>query len=135
MITEHFERRGICTKSSKTVYICPRCNVRYCSVDCFRHPDHLRCSEKFYSNCVFDELKSLPEPSKVTNYDLPTASDLWKDASAVDVLEERQLDEMLASLGVNANDDLFELLTGEEKEEFLKIWKKHLTANAGQQRM
>ncbi|KFD59046.1 hypothetical protein M514_00209 [Trichuris suis] len=125
----------ICSKSTKKIYVCPRCNVQYCSLDCFRHRTHLRCSEEFYRNCVLEELKSLPEPSKATNNGLPTTSDLWKDASAVDILEEKQLDEMLASVGVNPSDDLFELLTGEEKEEFLKIWKKHLTINIGQQRI
>uniref|UniRef100_A0A5S6R0J8 Uncharacterized protein n=1 Tax=Trichuris muris TaxID=70415 RepID=A0A5S6R0J8_TRIMR len=94
---------------------------------------HVRCSEEFYRNCVLEELKSLPGPSTVPKCSLPTTSDLLKDASAVDMLEEKRLDEMLTSIGVNVHDDLFDLLTGDEKEEFLKIWKGYLAKNIGQQ--
>ncbi|XP_062870098.1 zinc finger HIT domain-containing protein 2 [Trichomycterus rosablanca] len=38
-------------------YTCPRCNVPYCSLSCYRGDAHTSCSEDFYRECVSQELK------------------------------------------------------------------------------
>lgn len=40
-------------------YTCPRCNLHYCGVACYRSPDHSVCSEEFYKEAVFEELKNM----------------------------------------------------------------------------
>ncbi|XP_052868944.1 zinc finger HIT domain-containing protein 2 [Anopheles cruzii] len=42
------------TKRSK--YVCPRCNIPYCSVACYKSQRHLECSEGFYRENVVQEL-------------------------------------------------------------------------------
>lgn len=47
---------GLCLKEPPR-YTCPRCNVPYCSVACYRSPTHSVCSEEFYKESVMQELK------------------------------------------------------------------------------
>ncbi|XP_061386715.1 zinc finger HIT domain-containing protein 2 [Musca vetustissima] len=47
----------ICNKQ-KFKYTCPRCNIAYCSVDCYKSQAHLKCSEEFYKQCIQDELSA-----------------------------------------------------------------------------
>lgn len=48
----------ICFKH-KSQYTCPKCNILYCSLNCYRNQiKHLSCSEHFYQDQVINELKS-----------------------------------------------------------------------------
>ncbi|KAM9364343.1 zinc finger HIT domain-containing protein 2 [Pholidichthys leucotaenia] len=40
-------------------YTCPRCNLQYCGLACYRSPDHSVCSEEFYKESVLKELKEI----------------------------------------------------------------------------
>ncbi|KAL4660006.1 zinc finger HIT domain-containing protein 2 [Arapaima gigas] len=51
---------GLCL-SKPLQYTCPRCNVPYCSLACYKSPTHSACSEEFYKESVFQELKSIGE--------------------------------------------------------------------------
>ncbi|BEI81051.1 hypothetical protein CcaverHIS002_0202110 [Cutaneotrichosporon cavernicola] len=42
---------GIC-RAADSRYTCPRCNIAYCSLACFRDPAHTQCSEPFYRDSV-----------------------------------------------------------------------------------
>ncbi len=44
-------------------YICPSCNVPYCSLTCFRSDAHTQCSEPFYKRELEDGIKSQPNAS------------------------------------------------------------------------
>lgn len=47
----------ICRKQNGT-YTCPRCNIAYCSLNCYRDQiKHLSCSEDFYQDQIITELK------------------------------------------------------------------------------
>ena len=35
-------------------YTCPRCNTRYCSLDCYKSEKHRDCSEMFYKHCFME---------------------------------------------------------------------------------
>ncbi|XP_046717957.1 zinc finger HIT domain-containing protein 2 [Silurus meridionalis] len=47
---------GLCL-SEPARYTCPRCNVPYCSLSCYRGSSHTACSEQFYKECVSQELR------------------------------------------------------------------------------
>ncbi|XP_018584333.1 zinc finger HIT domain-containing protein 2 [Scleropages formosus] len=49
---------GLCL-SKPQQYTCPRCNVPYCSLACYSSPAHSGCSEEFYKESVFQELRSM----------------------------------------------------------------------------
>ncbi|XP_016348996.1 zinc finger HIT domain-containing protein 2-like [Sinocyclocheilus anshuiensis] len=48
---------GLCL-SKPSCYTCPRCNVPYCGLACYRSQNHSSCSEEFYKESVLQELKS-----------------------------------------------------------------------------
>ncbi|XP_041949510.1 zinc finger HIT domain-containing protein 2 [Alosa sapidissima] len=48
---------GLCL-SKPYCYTCPRCNIMYCSLACYRSPAHSGCSEEFYKESVLEELKN-----------------------------------------------------------------------------
>ncbi|XP_075902264.1 zinc finger HIT domain-containing protein 2 [Nelusetta ayraudi] len=54
-------RSAVCMlcKSKPSCYTCPQCNVQYCSLACYRCPEHSVCSEKFYKEAVLEDLKSM----------------------------------------------------------------------------
>lgn len=47
---------GLCL-SNPARYTCPRCNVPYCALSCYRGSAHTACSEQFYKDCVSQELR------------------------------------------------------------------------------
>ncbi|KAM9456078.1 zinc finger HIT domain-containing protein 2 [Clarias gariepinus] len=47
---------GVCL-SAPARYTCPRCNVPYCALSCYRGAAHTACSEQFYKDCVSQELR------------------------------------------------------------------------------
>ncbi|CAL8369777.1 zinc finger HIT domain-containing protein 2 [Gadus morhua] len=51
---------GLC-KSKPSCYTCPRCNMPYCCLVCYRSTDHILCSEEFYKQSVLQELKEMGE--------------------------------------------------------------------------
>ncbi|KIY73650.1 hypothetical protein CYLTODRAFT_485162 [Cylindrobasidium torrendii FP15055 ss-10] len=48
---------AVCTLCNRQVakYVCPTCNVPYCSILCFRSPAHGECSEGFYRKEISQE--------------------------------------------------------------------------------
>lgn len=67
-------------------YRCPRCNIEYCSLKCYKDEKHADCTENFYKNLVLDEVNSnRPQSSEQNNallrrlkeweYDLQTDAD------------------------------------------------------------
>ncbi|CAG7847531.1 SubName: Full=Uncharacterized protein {ECO:0000313/EMBL:CCA72458.1} [Serendipita indica DSM 11827] len=50
-------------KKNQAKYSCPECNIPYCSLDCYRSPEHRACSEGFYKSAIEEEIRSNPERS------------------------------------------------------------------------
>ncbi|RIA93054.1 hypothetical protein C1645_819868 [Glomus cerebriforme] len=50
----------ICAICKKQVskYTCPRCNIKYCSLSCYKNEIHSHCTESFYKDSVIEEIKS-----------------------------------------------------------------------------
>lgn len=49
----------ICNKKESS-YTCPKCNICYCTLDCYRNVEkHLTCSENFYHDQIVTELKQI----------------------------------------------------------------------------
>ncbi|CAH8834849.1 unnamed protein product [Trichobilharzia szidati] len=59
LVTNDFTRSlicGLCMK--KSAYVCPRCGINYCSLNCYRDERHKNCSESFYQDCCIQSLRS-----------------------------------------------------------------------------
>lgn len=48
---------GLCLIKPSS-YTCPRCNIPYCGLACYKSQSHSKCSEEFYKESVLQELKS-----------------------------------------------------------------------------
>ncbi|KAG4078199.1 hypothetical protein HA402_002251, partial [Bradysia odoriphaga] len=70
----------LCLKEPQK-YCCPRCNIQYCSVDCYKSAKHSQCSESFYKDCVMQEMatqtanQSRQQQRSGTLDDIPGLSD------------------------------------------------------------
>ncbi|KAK7092780.1 zinc finger HIT domain-containing protein 2-like isoform X1 [Littorina saxatilis] len=114
-------------------YTCPRCNIRYCSLPCYKHKKHEGCSESFYKDWVMDEMKehtaSPEEKQKVLEMlareheqqeeDLDDADD--DNPSLAERMEDLDLDKDAA--------EVWKRLTAQEKEEFAQMMKDGRLAN------
>ncbi|KAJ1914156.1 hypothetical protein H4219_004910 [Mycoemilia scoparia] len=56
LTTKAFGTCQIC-ESNPASYNCPRCDTKYCSLECYKHEKHNQCSETFYQKQVHDALK------------------------------------------------------------------------------
>ncbi|WWD06906.1 hypothetical protein V865_005003 [Kwoniella europaea PYCC6329] len=93
---------GICRKK-ESKYVCPRCNILYCSLDCFRDESHSQCSEPFYKSTVLSTIASDPKAG------------LEEKKSMVEML--RRFEESQAEGGEGSEDFLKELEELEKEEE------------------
>ncbi|CAI4222305.1 unnamed protein product [Auanema sp. JU1783] len=46
-----------CLTEGRELYCCPKCNVNYCSIRCYRNEKHNNCTEVFYKECVKQQLE------------------------------------------------------------------------------
>ncbi|KAL0079419.1 hypothetical protein F4703DRAFT_1193684 [Phycomyces blakesleeanus] len=56
-ITESRPPCQICQKQFSQ-YVCPRCNLKYCSLGCYKDLGHADCTESFYRDSVTAEIQS-----------------------------------------------------------------------------
>uniref|UniRef100_A0A1A9WNL6 HIT-type domain-containing protein n=1 Tax=Glossina brevipalpis TaxID=37001 RepID=A0A1A9WNL6_9MUSC len=146
MTTENCQ---ICYKT-QFKYTCPRCNIIYCSVACYKAEQHLKCSEEFYKQCVQEELTA--NPTNRSNDDMRKIYDILRRIREVDAGfqpndfendelldsdddethelneddqgdDELDLAERLQGVDVNDADIVWECLTLREREEFKNMLK------------
>lgn len=115
-------------KTSK--YCCPRCNILYCSLDCYKSEKHSECSEDFYRDCVNEELASyqaddesklkMMEILKKMKADDEITDDLVEEIENVDSDDEEGIDlhERIKDLNLNDADAVWDALTEDERNEF-----------------
>ncbi|GMT17746.1 hypothetical protein PFISCL1PPCAC_9043 [Pristionchus fissidentatus] len=62
-LDEHVSAAGnptschFCATFNRNLYRCPRCDVAYCGLKCFKSEAHGACSEDFYRGCVKEQLE------------------------------------------------------------------------------
>lgn len=107
-------------------YFCPRCNIPYCSLDCYRSEKHGQCSETFYKDCVTQELV-LDEPDeRARERMLEILQKNRFDEETIDSDDEEEtldLGERLAGIDLNDADKVWEKLTHDEQQEFMAFLK------------
>uniref|UniRef100_A0A182ME12 HIT-type domain-containing protein n=1 Tax=Anopheles culicifacies TaxID=139723 RepID=A0A182ME12_9DIPT len=132
------------TKEAK--YNCPRCNMMYCSVQCYKAQQHLECSEGFYRENVVQELalrKADADAAQSSNtmleilqrveqmdsmQDENSSTDVDSDHEdanqELDSDDEAQEDELASRLqGIDLDNaaQVWDRLTDGEKEEFQRF--------------
>ncbi|XP_071959613.1 zinc finger HIT domain-containing protein 2-like [Antedon mediterranea] len=106
-------------------YVCPRCNVSYCSLACYKSLRHADCSESFYREHVIDEMKNTKKSSEERQQVLDMLKRLEEDDQQYDMnSDEESLETRLEGLNLEKDSDLvWEKLTHEEREGFEKLLK------------
>ncbi|XP_026727079.1 zinc finger HIT domain-containing protein 2 [Trichoplusia ni] len=124
---------GLCNdKQSK--YCCPRCEIFYCSLDCYKSEKHQECSEGFYRECVNEELTSqhtddesknrmidiLKRMQDDDNIDINDLIEYDDDDEPGDSDDEAgvDLEERLKDLNLDDADAVWNALTQDERNEF-----------------
>ncbi|CAG5047589.1 unnamed protein product [Parnassius apollo] len=137
---------GICN-SNVSKYCCPRCEIFYCSLDCYKSEKHLDCSESFYRDCVNEELsyyhagddakrKMLDILKKVHTEDLedlPTNNSLQSIDQTEELIDsdddtEIDLHERIKGLDLEDADAIWNALTEDERNEFEALIKGEISS-------
>ncbi|WVR08939.1 hypothetical protein IAU60_005998 [Kwoniella sp. DSM 27419] len=128
---------GICHKRDSR-YTCPRCNVLYCSLNCFRSEAHAQCSEPFYKSTVMSSIAADPSAGLDEKKGMMDMLRRFEEAQAEgdDALEElrrleeeegeeEELAEMLKGVDLDNIDSnqLFHLLPQKHRDAFLAALK------------
>ncbi|KAJ7628639.1 hypothetical protein FB45DRAFT_41847 [Roridomyces roridus] len=105
-------------------YTCPICNVPYCSLTCFRSPSHSQCSETFYKKQVESDIRAEPSKSAQERQRMLELLKRFEEES-LDAEEEDEEESDLArrmqDVDLESSDQLWALLTPDEREKFLKV--------------
>ncbi|XP_067214898.1 zinc finger HIT domain-containing protein 2 [Linepithema humile] len=125
------------------LYTCPRCNIGYCGVECYKSDVHTDCSESFYKQCVEDDLKAQENDpiarqkmmeilKRVHEADLDINLEDSEDESSdegdftLDSDDEEELTDLTSRLeNVNFEDpnELWSALSDAERQEFEALLK------------
>ncbi|XP_066286083.1 zinc finger HIT domain-containing protein 2-like [Branchiostoma lanceolatum] len=106
-------------------YTCPRCNVAYCSLACYRSEKHVGCSEQFYKEHIIEELKqqrgSHEEKQKVLEM-LKRLEDQEEEEEGEDMTDELTLEDRLQGLDLDRDAEaIWDQLTDQERAEFQSV--------------
>ncbi|TPX38322.1 hypothetical protein SmJEL517_g00119 [Synchytrium microbalum] len=109
---------GICGKQISR-YTCPRCNLRYCTLTCYKSEKHADCTETFYKESFVAEL----EGKRADDGEKKHMLDILKrfEEEQQDPLDPgMSLEERLADVDLDqaSPDDMLSLLTPAERQEF-----------------
>ncbi|KAI7950995.1 hypothetical protein MJO29_009669 [Puccinia striiformis f. sp. tritici] len=110
-------------------YTCPNCNLRYCTVNCFKSQSHSACSESFYKNALLEDIQSEQSTTKdgrPTQSQLEILEILKKlESSGLSFSEEEEEEEEEESLDLTeeqldklSKEELLRFLTAEQIQEF-----------------
>ncbi|AFR96129.2 hypothetical protein C343_04246 [Cryptococcus neoformans C23] len=121
---------GICRKNDSK-YTCPRCNVAYCSLDCFKNESHAQCSEPFYKTTVLDSISADPKAGLEEKRGMMEMLRRFEEAEAeggngLEELEsEDEEDDLITRLqGVDIDsldsNELFKLLPSKHRDAFIQ---------------
>lgn len=80
---------GICHKQFAK-YTCPKCNIRYCSITCYKAKKHIDCSERFYKDCIMEELK---QQKGVSTEEQRKMMNILKQFEETDSKQQQQMEE------------------------------------------
>uniref|UniRef100_UPI00358E1AF3 zinc finger HIT domain-containing protein 2 n=1 Tax=Myxine glutinosa TaxID=7769 RepID=UPI00358E1AF3 len=120
----------LCHGGVRATYTCPRCNIRYCSVGCYRAEAHSTCSEAFYRDCCLERLRDhrRPGPDQKVLRGLQNVArsgdEYWdpgeQNGDEDDAEQDEQtLEQRMEGLDLDRDSDrVWERLTEREKREF-----------------
>ncbi|KAL7335425.1 hypothetical protein PS15p_200895 [Mucor circinelloides] len=120
----------ICQKQFSN-YVCPRCNLRYCSLACYKDLQHADCTESFYKDSVTAEIQNRELDKDSKNKMLEMLKRLEEENDPNDLLDseddddeqDSELMKRFANIDIeNTDPDLiWDLLSDKERLEFEQV--------------
>ncbi|KAI9105735.1 hypothetical protein DFS34DRAFT_690219 [Phlyctochytrium arcticum] len=119
---------GICRKQF-SVYTCPRCNLQYCSLNCYKSEEHAVCTESFYKDSLVAELHSQKMPEEERQKMLRILEKFEResvereaDSDDEDEPDVPDLADRLSGIDIDSAsaEEILLAMTPEEREEFEK---------------
>ncbi|KAJ1523997.1 hypothetical protein ONE63_010541 [Megalurothrips usitatus] len=120
--------------TNDSLYVCPRCNIPYCSLACYRNTKHLNCSELFYKDQVLSTLSSNEGEEnaegrrrmeeillKLHEADAGCPGELDSDDEDEEEEQDDELSSRLAGVSLDDADAVWQRLTTSERAEFEKL--------------
>ncbi|KAH8919818.1 hypothetical protein BT69DRAFT_1336974 [Atractiella rhizophila] len=115
----------LCAKNESR-YICPNCNVPYCSLACFKGEKHLKCSENFYRDSIAREIENDGKRTKEEKVAMMNILKKFEDASMTDSGSEGDGEEREVEIGEKTEEELLGMLSKEERER----WERMLSGDS-----
>uniref|UniRef100_T1IW78 HIT-type domain-containing protein n=1 Tax=Strigamia maritima TaxID=126957 RepID=T1IW78_STRMM len=116
-----------CQKSTGN-YTCPKCNIVYCSLACYKHESHVKCTEKFYKNWVQTELKTREVSDEARQKMLQILANEKKEQEEEEsetlCPPEGTIDARMAGVDLDDEKAVWERLSAGEKAEFAELIKQ-----------
>lgn len=120
-------------------YVCPRCNLRYCSLACYKDLQHAECTESFYKESITAEIQSrggVDTEEKRQMMDLlrrfeAENDELLEDDDDDDDDQADDLAERLATLDIETADpaEIWSRLSAQERTAFEQLLQNHDNVN------
>lgn len=126
--------------SSASKYCCPRCNILYCSVSCYKSGQHSQCSESFYRENVIQEMALAKDEQEAAQssgkmmdilkrldeadfqgealFDAEDDEERFEEIDSDDAEDVPDLGERLGGIDLDNADAVWGKLTDEEQKEF-----------------
>ncbi|RUP06762.1 hypothetical protein BC936DRAFT_140265 [Jimgerdemannia flammicorona] len=121
-------------------YTCPRCNLKYCSLTCYKDEAHVVCTESFYKDSIVEEIKSrqVDENEKrrmlemLQKFEKESAEQSEKLEESDEEDDEQDFAQRFVNMDIDASsfDDIWSKLTPQEQAEFQrKVLKGEAPSN------
>ncbi|KAF4611104.1 hypothetical protein D9613_006918 [Agrocybe pediades] len=114
-------------------YTCTRCNVRYCSLTCYRSQAHNQCSEAFYKKEIEEEIHAGPSKSLQEKRRMMEMLQKFEEETSQQSIDEddgddngfSDLAERFGSVDLDAlpPDKLWSMLNAEERKKFMRTFE------------
>ncbi|XP_054277793.1 zinc finger HIT domain-containing protein 2 [Macrosteles quadrilineatus] len=104
-------------KQADSKYVCPKCNIPYCSLKCYQSELHSQCSETFYKDCVVEQIRS-------EDVDPQTQSKMMEILQRVQNIDEQFDEEVPDSDDDDSVEDLAGRLAGVDLDDPDSVWEK-----------
>lgn len=110
-------------------YQCPRCNIRYCSMKCYKDKTHMECTEAFYKDNIAEELKSQPIDASKREHMLrqlrafEEGNEDFVDSDDEEEDDENDISRRFDDLDIDSADvqSIWDRLTPEEQQKFFNM--------------
>ncbi|XP_039447754.1 zinc finger HIT domain-containing protein 2 [Culex pipiens pallens] len=134
-------------QTAPSKYCCPRCNVLYCSLACYKSSQHLQCSESFYKENVIQEMTMVRDEQQAqqsshkmleilsnleqndlsidegteAGYEEDEDEDRFEEIDSDDAEDVPDLSERLGKVNLDDPNAVWERLTEEERKDFQSL--------------